>query len=159
MKPIRLRQSFSPTQGLWLLATLLLLAVFGYRVQLMWPQPPHMPALPLPAIAPDVPRLDSAALANLHLFKPAQATGPSAFRVDAIDVASPQLRNAPLSLLDARLTGVLSGPQGIAVVEYAKRQNSYVAGDTLADQAKIVRIFSDRIIISRQGQYEALALH
>jgi len=47
----------------------------------MWPQPTDIPALTLPAIPPDMPRLDSAALANLHLFKHAQTTSPAAFRV------------------------------------------------------------------------------
>jgi type II secretory pathway component PulC len=53
---------------------------------------------------------------------------------------------------------VLSGPQGIAIIEHNKRQISLTPGDPLAGEAELVRIFADRIIISRRGHYEALLL-
>ncbi|BEM57045.1 hypothetical protein SME22J_09060 [Serratia marcescens] len=149
----------SPAHGPWLCATLLLLAACGHRLWAMWPQP--MPPIRPPAsVAPPVATpLDIAALAQVTLFQPPPPGGPAAFRVGTLDPSSPQLRAAPLSALNARLTGVISGPRGLAVVEIANRQSSYGLGDTLAGEAEVVRLFSDRIIISRRGQYEALPLN
>ncbi|HCK00071.1 MAG TPA: hypothetical protein DHV72_08595 [Serratia grimesii] len=150
--------SLSPTQLLWSLATLVLLAALGLRLHGLWP-PSEMLIQPPPvAESAVVPRLDTASLAKLSLFRTPVASGPLEFRIGTIAVGSPLLRNAPQSSLNARLVGVLNGPQGIAVVEHANRQSSYSRGDALAGEAELVRIFNDRIIISRQGQYEALLL-
>lgn len=148
-------------QGAWLLTTLLLLAACGQRLLALWPQPvPEMAVRQTPPDAAPLP-LDTAALAKLTLFAAPAATvenGPRAFRVGILPPDSPRLRDAPPSLLNARLTGVLSGPRGIAIVEQGGRQQSYGPGDRLATNTELIRIFHDRIIISRQGQYESLLL-
>uniref|UniRef100_UPI0035C6F0AB type II secretion system protein N n=1 Tax=Serratia quinivorans TaxID=137545 RepID=UPI0035C6F0AB len=149
---------FTPVQYLWLFTTLLLLVACGQRLWALWPQAISVSRPPVPAASVPAP-LDVAALQQLALFQTPSNNGPAAFRVGAIDLSSPQLRNAPISTIKARLTGVISGSRGIAVVEFANRQGSYGPGDTLAGEAELVRIFSDRIIISRRGQYEALPLN
>lgn len=150
-------------QGLWLLTTLLLLAACGQRLLALWPQPAREIAVRQTQVETTPPPLDSAALAKLTLFAaPAPAVavenGPLAFRVGVLSPDSPRLREAPPTLLKARLTGLLSGPRGIAIIEQGGRQQSYGPGDRLAANAELVRIFHDRIIISRQGQYESLLL-
>lgn len=149
-------------QGVWLLATLLLLVACGQRLLALWPQPaPEMAVRQTPPLISATPPLDTASLAKLALFSaPAAAVenGPLAFRVGILSPDSPRLRDAPPTALKARLTGLLSGQRGIAIVEQSGRQQSYGPGDRLARNAELIRIFHDRIIISRQGQYESLLL-
>jgi hypothetical protein len=140
------------------MAVLSLMTACGQRVVSLWPQPDNLYLQQQSAVPPAIPVLDTIGLSQLNLFQSPQTSGPAAFRVGAISEASSQLRNAPISTLNARLTGLLSGPHGMAVIQYANNQSTYTLGDTLAGEVKLIRIFNDRIVISRRGQYEALLL-
>lgn len=139
-----------------------MLVVCGQRVYALWT---HDVVLPTPTRSNVISteavgyRLDTTALATLSLFQVPPTDSATAFRVGVIEPDSPLLIHAPESSLQARLTGVLSGLHGIAVVEYAGQQQSYLIGEKVAGEASVVRILNDRIIISHQGQYEALLLN
>lgn len=105
----------------------------------------------------------TAELKRLHLFS-AETTDASGalYRVGYLAADDPLLFHAPRSKLTARIVGVLSSnmhEKSIAIIEQNKRQNSYTQGEKLLDNnAVVIRIFEDRIIINHQGYYEALLL-
>ncbi|HEN3638965.1 type II secretion system protein N [Yersinia enterocolitica] len=113
-------------------------------------------------------RIDSSVnnklLQQLKLFD--TATGEdisSSFRVGTMLPDDDQLINAPISTIGVRLTGILTGPdrrKAIAIIEKNQIQNSYGYEDLLPDmRSRIVRIFTDRVIIDNEGNYEALLLN
>ncbi|MGE4802337.1 type II secretion system protein N [Yersinia hibernica] len=102
-------------------------------------------------------------LNRLNLFSAAEGNSRvNPYRVGYLTVDDPLLLQAPRSNLAVNLVGVLSSSlheKSIAIIEQNKRQNSYVQGEKLPEnQAVVIKIFDDRVIINRQGYYEALLL-
>ncbi|WP_375055064.1 type II secretion system protein GspC [Zobellella sp. DQSA1] len=93
----------------------------------------------------------------LTLFGTAADTPPS-----AASSAAEQLHDAPVSLLNFHVTGIVASPVAalsIAIVAQGNRQYSLGVGDTLpGHNASISAIFADRVVISYQGKYETLPL-
>jgi general secretion pathway protein C len=93
--------------------------------------------------------LDLAAITNAHLFglppRPAQ------------DAA-----NAPVTSMPLVLTGIIAGndPQnGLAILgPNAQSAKVYAVGDNVPGGAKLHSVYSDRVVIDRNGQLESLAL-
>jgi type II secretory pathway component PulC len=151
--------TYSLTIKQWCLVVLVLLVVCGQRLISLCSSSSEVSSTAHFAAQTEWKSMDSTVLARLDPFRPPTSFGPGSFRVGVIDISSPRLRDAPPSSLNAKLRGTLSGRQGIAVVEYAGQQGSYSIGDTLAGEAEVVRIFYDRIIINRRGQYESMVLN
>jgi general secretion pathway protein C len=93
--------------------------------------------------------LDLSAITNAHLFgappRPAQ------------DAA-----NAPQTSMPLVLTGIIAGndPQnGLAILgQSAQSTRVYGVGDNVPGGAKLHSVYSDRVVIDRNGQLESLAL-
>ncbi|MBS0377607.1 MAG: type II secretion system protein GspC [Proteobacteria bacterium] len=100
------------------------------------------------AAAPSHP-LDLAAITNAHLF----GTAP---------VAKQDAANAPATSMALVLTGIIAGadPQsGLAIVGPTPQATKvYAVGDTIAGGPKLHSVYSDRVVIDRDGQLESLAL-
>jgi len=93
--------------------------------------------------------LDLAAITNAHLFGNAPVT-----RQDAA--------NAPATSIPLVLTGIIAGndPQnGLAILgQSAQTAKVYAVGDMIAGGPKLHSVYSDRVVIDRDGQLESLAL-
>ena len=93
--------------------------------------------------------LDPAAIASAHLFGAAPAS--------ARDGA-----NAPQTSIPLVLTGTIAGndPQnGLAILgQSAQTAKIHAVGDTVPGGAKLHSVYSDRVIIDRNGQLESLTL-
>jgi general secretion pathway protein C len=93
--------------------------------------------------------LDLAAITNAHLF----GAAPAAKRDGA---------NAPQSSIPLVLTGTIAGndPQnGLAILgPNAQTAKVYAVGDALPGGAKLHSVYSDRVVIDRDGQLESLVL-
>ena len=93
--------------------------------------------------------LDPAAIANAHLF----GAAPASLR----DAA-----NAPQTNIPLVLTGTIAGndPQnGLAILgQSAQTAKVYAVGDTVPGGAKLHSVYSDRVVIDRDGQLESLTL-
>jgi general secretion pathway protein C len=93
--------------------------------------------------------LDLAAITNAHLF----GAAPAAKRDGA---------NAPQSSIPLVLTGTIAGndPQnGLAILgPNAQSAKVYAVGDGLPGGAKLHSVYSDRVVIDRDGQLESLVL-
>ncbi|QBC03369.1 type II secretion system protein N [Enterobacter cloacae] len=149
-----------PTQGWWWLSLIVLLVASVLRVNAFLIQVEDIPSSSPVPMASIPPAVDMQALATLKLFQQSSLTfKDNHFRVSVMKPDSPRLRDAPLTTLNARLTGVISGPEGIAIVEQEKTQRSYQPGEKLSAEASVVSIFNDRVIINHRGQYEALHLN
>jgi general secretion pathway protein C len=93
--------------------------------------------------------LDVAAITDAHLFG-----------------AAPQQRqdgaNAPQTTIPLVLTGTIAGndPQnGLAILgQTAQTAKVYAVGDSVPGGAKLHSVYSDRVVIDRNGQLESLAL-
>jgi len=93
--------------------------------------------------------LDVAAITGAHLFG-----------------AAPQARqdgaNAPQTTIPLVLTGTIAGndPQnGLAILgQTAQTAKVYAVGDSVPGGAKLHSVYSDRVVIDRNGQLESLAL-
>jgi general secretion pathway protein C len=97
-------------------------------------------------------RADVAAIANSHIFgAPAPPEQPPQ------DAA-----NAPQTSMPLVLTGIISNedPQnGLAILgESAASAKVYGVGDNLPGGAKLHSVYSDRVLLDRNGQLESLAL-
>jgi type II secretory pathway component PulC len=88
-----------------------------------------------------------------------KAEGESPYRVGEHLPDNDTLYKAPLSKISARLTGVIDGEKGIAIINNGGKQSSYYCGDNIGQGLKLVKIFSDRIIIINNDHYEALILN
>jgi general secretion pathway protein C len=93
--------------------------------------------------------LDLAAITNAHLFgaaPPPQQDGA----------------NAPQTSIPLVLTGTIAGndPQnGLAILgQTAQTVKVYAVGDSVPGGAKLHSVYSDRVVIERDGQLESLAL-
>jgi general secretion pathway protein C len=93
--------------------------------------------------------LDLASITNAHLF-------------GAPPRASQDGSNAPQTTMPLVLTGIIAGndPQnGLAIVgENAQSARVYAVGDNIPGGAKLHSVYSDRVVIDRNGQLESLAL-
>lgn len=93
--------------------------------------------------------LDLGAITNAHLFGAAPQP-----RQDAA--------NAPATSIPLVLTGIIAGndPQnGLAIVgQSAQTAKVYAVGDIIAGGPKLHSVYSDRVVIDRDGQLESLAL-
>jgi general secretion pathway protein C len=103
--------------------------------------PPH-PSAPARA-------LDLAAITHAHLF----GAAPSPKQDGA---------NAPQTSIPLVLTGTIAGndPQnGLAILgQTAQTAKVYAVGDNVPGGAKLHSVYSDRVVIERDGQLESLAL-
>jgi general secretion pathway protein C len=93
--------------------------------------------------------LDLAAITNAHLFG-----APPAPQQDAA--------NAPQTSMPLVLTGIIAGndPQnGLAILgQTAQSAKVYAVGDNVPGGAKLHSVYTDRVVIDRNGQLESLAL-
>src|SRR6204780_2509829 len=93
--------------------------------------------------------LDLAAITNAHLFGAAPA-------------AKQDGANAPQTNIPLVLTGTIAGndPQnGLAILgQTAQTAKVYAVGDNVPGGAKLHSVYSDRVVIDRDGQLESLAL-
>jgi general secretion pathway protein C len=93
--------------------------------------------------------LDLAAITNAHLF----GTAPRPKQDGA---------NAPQTTIPLVLTGTIAGndPQnGLAILgQSAQTAKVYAVGDNVPGGAKLHSVYSDRVVIERDGQLESLAL-
>ncbi|HVN43643.1 MAG TPA: type II secretion system protein GspC [Steroidobacteraceae bacterium] len=104
----------------------------------------------LTASAPAAARpLDLAAITNAHLFGAAAAPKQDG-------------ANAPQTSIPLVLTGTIAGndPQnGLAILgQSAQTAKVYAVGDNVPGGAKLHSVYSDRVVIERDGQLESLAL-
>lgn len=110
-----------------------------------------------PAVMPMPEKQD---FASLPLFGPVQNAPSSPFSTQLLHAQDPGIFYAPRSALPLRVTGLVIGAgeqQSMAIIEHNARQASYLQGDLLLDgQARLVRLFPDRVIIDHQGNYESL---
>jgi general secretion pathway protein C len=108
-------------------------------------------AAPVVSPHPMVPRhaLDVAAITGAHLFGV-----PPAAKQDGA--------NAPQTTIPLVLTGTIAGndPQnGLAILgQTAQNAKVYAVGDNVPGGAKLHSVYSDRVVIDRDGQLESLAL-
>ena len=103
-----------------------------------------------PAAQPFQPRFtDVAAITNAHLFGAAAVP-----RQDDVD--------APQTSMPLVLTGIIAGndPQsGLAILgPNAQTAKVHAVGDTVPGGARLHSVYSDRVIIDRNGQLESLVL-
>jgi general secretion pathway protein C len=93
--------------------------------------------------------LDLAAITNAHLFGAAPAVPQDG-------------ANAPQTTIPLVLTGTIAGndPQnGLAILgQTAQTAKVYAVGDNVPGGAKLHSVYSDRVVIDRNGQLESLAL-
>jgi general secretion pathway protein C len=93
--------------------------------------------------------LDLAAINNAHLFGAAPPP-----KVDAA--------NAPATSMPLVLTGIIAGndPQnGLAIIgPTPQAAKVYAVGDSIAGGPKLHSVYTDRVVIDRDGQLESLAL-
>jgi general secretion pathway protein C len=94
-------------------------------------------------------QLDLAAITSARLF-------------GAAPVAQQDGANAPATSMPLVLTGIIAGndPQnGLAILgANAQSAKVYAVGDTIAGGPKLHSVYSDRVLIDREGQLESLAL-
>lgn len=93
--------------------------------------------------------LDLAGITNAHLF-------------GAAPIAPQDGANAPQTTIPLVLTGTIAGndPQnGLAILgQTAQTAKVYAVGDNVPGGAKLHSVYSDRVVIDRNGQLESLAL-
>ncbi|XXD11186.1 type II secretion system protein GspC [Klebsiella sp. R445] len=106
------------------------------------------PAAILPAAKTELPRFT--------LFGRAEQTSPSSS-------ADGSLEQAPLSALKLRITGLLTSSdasRSIAIMAKGNQQVSLMTGDsTPGNEARIIAILADRIIVNYRGRNEAILLN
>ncbi|HYB65853.1 MAG TPA: type II secretion system protein GspC [Steroidobacteraceae bacterium] len=108
---------------------------------------------PRSAVAPPQPLqqrfTDVAAITDAHLF-------------GAAPVAKPSDTNAPETSMPLVLTGIIAGndPQnGLAILgPTAQTAKVHAVGDTVPGGARLHSVYTDRVIIDRNGQLESLVL-
>lgn len=140
------------------LLTLLLVVVLAQQTaSLLWtlmPLPKSAAWSPAPGFvdpAPTRAALNVDALAAAHVFGQYQATASSA-----------SLANAPDTQLNFTLLGILAGSterESLALIaKDANDEAPYAIGDDVASGVNLQAIFSDRVILSRNGRLETLRL-
>jgi general secretion pathway protein C len=132
-------------------ATWVLGAALGVQAGLifldLWGGGRHPVATPPRAVRSH--QLDLAAITNAHLF-------------GAPPVAKQDGANAPQTNIPLVLTGTIAGndPQnGLAILgQTAQTTKVYAVGDNVPGGAKLHSVYSDRVVVDRNGQLESLAL-
>jgi general secretion pathway protein C len=143
-----LLQSEGPRIATWVLGAALGLQ-FGLIFLDLWGSTRH--SAPAAVLHPMVPRhnLDVATITGAHLFGAAPA-----LKQDGA--------NAPQTNIPLVLTGTIAGndPQnGLAILgQTAQTAKVYAVGDNVPGGAKLHSVYSDRVVIDRDGQLESLAL-
>lgn len=112
--------------------------------------------VPVATASQSGPRLELGEISRLALF--GKAIPKAQAKAAAVAVAA----NAPRTQLNAQLNGVLASSEpakSIAIIAMSGIQNSYGVGDMIdGTQARIRQVFSDRVIIERDGRDETLML-
>jgi general secretion pathway protein C len=105
---------------------------------------------PMPPPPPAVPRVNAASIANAGLFGAPKPT------------VNTNAANAPQTNIPLVLTGVIaaSDPRnGLAILgENAAAAKVYAVGDIVPGGVKLHSVYSDRVILDRNGNLESLAL-
>ncbi len=108
------------------------------------------PVVGKPAASRPQQRLNVSAIANAHLFGQRDA------------VANVDAANAPQTSMQLVLTGIIAGDDpnsGLAIVgESASSAKVYGMGDVLPGGAKLHAVYSDRVLLDRNGSIESLPL-
>ena len=103
------------------------------------------------------------ALTELPLFKNKKNVLSDEWAVGPDPLPDGVLMNAPLAENAIKLTGTLAGSdcqKSIAIIEMNGIQRSYTCFDHLENNnQKIIRIFSDKVIIDNNGYYESLQIN
>jgi general secretion pathway protein C len=134
------------------IATWILGAALGVQAALilldLWGSSGHAAAVGAPRPLLHSHTLDVAAITSAHLFGVSAATQDGA--------------NAPQTNIPLVLTGTIAGndPQnGLAILgQTAQTAKVYAVGDKVPGGAKLHSVYSDRVVIDRDGQLESLAL-
>jgi type II secretion system protein C len=140
--------SEGPRIATWVLGIALGLQA-GFIFLDLWSSTRHSAPAAIPR--PMVPRhnLDVTAITGAHLFGAAPA-----LKQDGA--------NAPQTSIPLVLTGTIAGndPQnGLAILgQTAQTAKVYAVGDNVPGGAKLHSVYSDRVVIDRDGQLESLAL-
>jgi general secretion pathway protein C len=134
------------------IATWILGAALGVQAALilldLWGSSGHAAAVGAPRPLLHSHTLDVAAITSAHLFGVSAATQDGA--------------NAPQTNIPLVLTGTIAGndPQnGLAILgPTAQTAKVYAVGDNVPGGAKLHSVYSDRVVIDRNGELESLAL-
>jgi general secretion pathway protein C len=98
-------------------------------------------------------RIDVAAIANSHLFGTPAADSAA---------STANAAKAPQTSMPLVLTGIIAGDDpstGVAIVgESASSAKVYGVGDNIPGGAKLHSVYSDRILLDRNGSVESLSL-
>ncbi len=140
-----------------IISILLILASSYTLSQITWLLIPQDPATSAPRSTPNTTNRSSVVssnynhVSNAHLFGKFQQTAPK-----------PTAQNAPETKLNLVLRGILAAtPMELATVIISQgkggREDSYTIGDKVAS-ASIKEIYSDRVILSRNGKLETLRM-
>lgn len=141
---------------------IILLPIAQQLAQLSWriifPADPAAAAInATAALAPPV-AIQQTELAPFTLFGIADKTPPAA----DVSTDGRSLAQAPISTLKLRITGLLASSdaaRSIAIVAKGNQQVSLGVGDsTPGNEAKIVAILNDRLIVNYRGRNEAIPL-
>ena len=103
--------------------------------------------LPRPAVQPGT---ESVSISPYHLFGIFNSDGASGHR------------DAPLSVLNLQIRGLLASgdpSEGFAIIsDSSGAEGVYRVGATLPGDARVEEIYNDRVVISRDGNFETLRL-
>jgi len=103
---------------------------------------------PVPAVVPQAPAVDLTAIVNAHLFGVASETGDPS--------------TAPATSANLTLAGTLAGREpehGWAIIAASGQPaRVYVTGASLPGGAKLFSVYTDRVILDRNGARESLLL-
>ena len=106
------------------------------------------------------PQVNAQRLRSTHSLDVATITGAHLF--GAAPMARQDGANAPQTNIPLVLTGTIAGndPQnGLAILgQTAQTAKVYAVGDNVPGGAKLHSVYSDRVVIDRNGQLESLAL-
>jgi general secretion pathway protein C len=146
-------QARAPQIAVWVLA--LAIGVQAAIIVTNFAGTNSAPSLPMAQASVPVPpaarRANVAAIANAHLFGAAEAPKPP-----------PDATNAPQTSMPLVLTGIISADDprnGLAILgESAAAAKVYATGDNLPGGARLHSVYSDRVLLDRNGTLESLPL-
>lgn len=150
--------------GPWLrrlpgLANLLLVVAIGLVAArlfwLLWPNAGQ----PVPAAAAAEPALERAAAVSIDQIAAANLFGD---RAAATSAATQKIIDAPETNLNLTLTGIVAsaeGPRSRALIENEQgEERPYAIGQTIAAGVDLHAIYTNRVILDRNGRFETLTL-
>lgn len=146
-------QARGPQIAIWVLALALGVQAAVIVTDLAMKKGPSAGTMAQPSVAvPAGRRANVAAIANSHLFGEAKAD----------PATQPDASNAPQTSMPLVLTGIIAGDDplsGMAIVgESAAAAKVYAVGDSLPSGVKLHSVYSDRVLIDRNGTIESLVL-